>query len=85
MFVLGLFTEVCLKSIQRSKMELFAEIVNGFKSLTLFAKNSIVDVWLGSKYASEMTLSRDSINQMLKFLLLRRYQNESSSSVRIQT
>ena len=85
MFVLGLFTEVCLKSIQRSKMELFAEIVNGFKSLTLFAKNSIVDVWLGSKYASEMTLSRDSINQMLKFLLLHRDQNESSSSVRIQT
>ena len=48
MFVLGLFTEVCLKSIQRSKMELFAEF--------FFAKNSIVDVWLGSKYASEMTL-----------------------------
>ena len=85
MFVLGLFTEVCLKSIQRSKIELFAEIVNSFKSLTLFAKNSIVDVWLGSKYASEMTLSRDSVNQMLKFLLLHRYQNESSSSVRIQT
>ena len=77
MFVLGLFTEVCLKSIQRSKMELFAEF--------FFAKNSIVDVWLGSKYASEMTLWRDSINQMLKFLLLHRYQNESSSSARIQT
>ena len=31
----------------------FAKIVNGFESLTIFAKNSIVDIRLVSKYASE--------------------------------
>ena len=37
---------------QTSKMELFAKI-NGWKSLTIFAKNAILYVWLGSKYTSE--------------------------------
>ena len=30
-----------------------AEIVNGFQSLIIFIKSSILDVSLGSKYASE--------------------------------
>ena len=33
-------------------MELFAEIVNGLKALTISAKSSILDVGLGSEYAS---------------------------------
>ena len=37
---------------QKSKMELFAKIVNGWKLLTNFAKSSILDTWLGSEYAS---------------------------------
>ena len=32
-------------------MELFAKTVNGFQLLTDFAKNSILDVYLGSEYA----------------------------------
>ena len=31
------------------------KIVNGFQPLTIFAKSSILDVQLGSKYASELT------------------------------
>ena len=37
-----------------SKMELIAKIVNGWKPLTVFAKRFILDVWLGSEYASEV-------------------------------
>ena len=37
------------------KMELFAEIVKGFRLLTLFAKSSILHIWLGSEYASEIS------------------------------
>ena len=29
------------------------KIVNGFQLLTIFTKRSILDVWQGSKYASE--------------------------------
>ena len=32
-----------------SKMELFAKIVKGFQPLSIFAKNSILDVPLGSE------------------------------------
>ena len=38
---------------QTSKMEHFAKLVNYRKPLTIFAKGSILDFWLGSKYASE--------------------------------
>ena len=34
-----------------SNGSVFAKIANGYKPLTIFAKTSIVDVWLGSKYA----------------------------------
>ena len=35
-----------------SNMELFVEIVKGYLLLTIFAKLSILDVWLGCEYAS---------------------------------
>ena len=33
-------------------MELFPKIANAWKLLTIFAKDSILDVWLGSESAS---------------------------------
>ena len=42
---------------QISKMKLFAKIVNCWKVLTIFAKISISDVWLGSEYASVLEYS----------------------------
>ena len=36
-----------------STMEFFAKIVNGFQLLTIFAKSSLLDVRLGSEYASD--------------------------------
>ena len=38
---------------QTSKIELFAIIVNGFQPLIIFAKNSILDVPLGSENATD--------------------------------
>ena len=32
-------------------MELFAKIVNGWKLLTIFVKDPILDIWEGSEYA----------------------------------
>ena len=43
------------KPNQTSKMEFFAKINNGFHPLTIFTKNSILDVWLGSEYPSAWT------------------------------
>ena len=34
-------------------MEYFAEIVNIFYQLTVFTKQSILDIWQGSEYASD--------------------------------
>ena len=42
------FSEAYLEPSKRSKMELFAKIVNGFRSIPVSAKSSIFDVWLGS-------------------------------------
>ena len=44
------YSEPCL----RSKMELFAKIVNSFQPVTIFAKSSILDIWLGSEYTKFM-------------------------------
>ena len=33
-------------------MELLAKLVNNLKSLSIFVKNSISDVWLGFEYTS---------------------------------
>ena len=35
-------------------MEIFAKIVDGFQPLTILAKSSILDVWLGSEYVSRV-------------------------------
>ena len=37
-------------------MERFAQIVDGFQSLTIFTKRSILDVWKDSEYASGIYL-----------------------------
>ena len=39
---------------QLSKKEYFAKIINGWKLSTIFAKNSILDVWQGSEYAFDL-------------------------------
>ena len=36
-------------------MELSAKIFNGWKPLTIYAKASVLDTWLGSKCASAMS------------------------------
>ena len=48
-----MYSEPC----QRPKIELFAEIVNGFKPPTIFAKSSILDVLLGSGCVSANTIN----------------------------
>ena len=35
-------------------MELFAKLVKNEKSFTIFVRTSILDVWHGSEYASEL-------------------------------
>ena len=37
-------------------MEFFAKIVKGYKTLTVFTKIFIIDVWQGSKYASDIVM-----------------------------
>ena len=49
-----LASEANSESCQTSKMELFAKIVKNEKPFTIFAKTSILDVWQGSEYASEL-------------------------------
>ena len=49
--LLKLLVEV-LETNQTSKMELFVKIVNGIKSLTIFTKAFILDIWMGFKYIS---------------------------------
>ena len=53
--ILNVYSRGRFRIRQKSKMELFAQIVNGFKSLTIFAKSSILDVCRGSKSASVRT------------------------------
>ena len=45
-------SEEYLEQLRTSKMELFAQVFNGFKPLIVFAQSSILDVLSGSKYAS---------------------------------
>lgn len=39
-------------------MELFVKITNSFKPLIIFAKRSILDVWLGFEYKSGVSASK---------------------------
>ena len=45
--------EVYSRPSRTSTMELFAQIVKDFQLLTIFIKSSILDIRLGSEYASE--------------------------------
>ena len=49
---------------ERSKMELFVNIRNYLKPFTIFSSSFILDVWLGSKYASEACFSRVIFNKI---------------------
>ena len=42
------------ESCQTPKMELFAKLVKNEKAFTIFVKTSVLDVWQGSEYASEL-------------------------------
>ena len=46
-------TEANSESSQTSEMEFFVKTVTGWKPLTILAKSSILDVSVGSEYASE--------------------------------
>ena len=46
-------TEAYSELTQTSKLELFGKIVKRFQSTAIFAKSSILDVWVGSKCTSE--------------------------------
>ena len=47
--------------VARTKMELFVEIVNGFKPLTIFAKKLHLRRLIGSSYASDLEISSTCI------------------------
>ena len=49
-----LSTEAHSEACQTCKVELFAKLVTGFQPLNVFAKCSILDVWLSSEYACEI-------------------------------
>ena len=51
-----LIAETYSEPSQISKMNVLAKIVNGFQSLLIFPKSSILDVWLGSEYVSKLLL-----------------------------
>ena len=46
-------SQVYNETIQTSKIEPFVKLVNGWKPLIIFAKRFILDIWLGSEYASD--------------------------------
>ena len=45
-------SEAFSESCQIYEMEFFVKIVNNFHPLTVFTKNSILDIWQGSKYTA---------------------------------
>ena len=47
--------QACSEPRQTSRMELFAETINGLHALTIFAKSPILDVRQSSEYASVMS------------------------------
>ena len=50
-------SEAYLEPCQTSKTDIFAKIINGFQSLTIFAKSSITDIWQGYENVSEISLN----------------------------
>ena len=53
---------------QTSTMEYFTKIVTRYKSLTIFTKHSILDVWQGSEYAC--VLQYLAIITSIKYLII---------------
>ena len=53
LFRISRTAEVHSEHSRTSTMELFAQIVKGFRLLTIFIKSSIIDIRLGFEYASE--------------------------------
>ena len=53
-----------------TKMELFVEMVKNWKPFTTFAKTTILDVWKGSEYDSELASKVEDVS----FLNLFEYQ-----------
>ena len=53
------------KTQSKIKDKIFAKIVNGWKPLTIFMENLILNIWLGSKYSTDGSLS-------MHFFLLRK-------------
>ena len=47
------------KPCKPSKLELFAEIINSFQPLTIFAKSSILDGCYGFEYFSKALVQSD--------------------------
>ena len=48
-------------------MDLFAKIVKSEKPFTIFAKTSILDVWQGSEYASELASKVKDVSVLNQF------------------
>ena len=48
-------------------MELFANIVIEWKLLSIFAKSSILDLWMGFKYASQISKVKYNLIVKVKF------------------
>ena len=59
------YSEPC----QKSKMEFFAKIINGFYPLIILAECSVLDVWQGPEYASASTSSQKTALLDDKYLL----------------
>ena len=55
LFVSYDYAETYSQPSQTSRMEVYSKTVNGIHQSTNFAKFSILDVWMGSKYASNNT------------------------------
>ena len=55
-------TETYSEPCQISKMEVFAEIGNGWEPLTSFTRSSILDVYQGSEYVSVIRSDKISNN-----------------------
>ena len=56
---------VIFKTQSKIKDKIFAKIVNGWKPLTIFMENLILNIWLGSEYSTDGSLS-------MHFFLLRK-------------
>ena len=64
-------SEANSESCQTSKMALFAKINKNKKPFTIFAKISILDVWQGSAYASEMASKASDVLFLNQFWILK--------------